>query len=62
MRFRFIGKYTGRRTSINACGVVFEGHEPREVPAEAVARLSGNIEFEAVDAIDKPKRGRPRKT
>lgn len=66
MRFRFIGKYTNGHTSINACGVVFEGHEPREVPPEAVARLSGNVEFEAVgkppaDNPDKPKRGRPKK-
>lgn len=66
MRFRFIGKYTGGRTSINACGVVFKGHESREVPPEAVARLSGNIEFEAVENPpvenpEKPKRGRPKR-
>lgn len=48
MRFRFIGRYTNGHTSINACGVIFEGHEPAEVPAEALERLSHNIEFEAV--------------
>lgn len=50
MRFRFIGGYTNGHTSINACGVVFEGHEPADVtdPA-AIARLSRNVEFEAVE-------------
>lgn len=58
MRFRFIGQYTGGRTSITLNGVTFEGREPSEVPAEAVARFSRHIEFEMVEA---PKRGRPRK-
>lgn len=49
MRFRFIGRYTNGHTSINACGVVFQGHEPSEVPYEAIHRLSRNIEFEAVE-------------
>lgn len=67
MRYRFIGQYTNGRTSICMNGVTFEGREPREVPAEAVARLSRNIEFEevpeAIEPVDasKPKRGRPKK-
>jgi hypothetical protein len=67
MRFRFIGRYTGKRTTINACGVVFEMHEPAEVSEpEAIRRLSGHPEFEAVEPDDAPapapkKRGRPRK-
>ena len=53
MRFRFIGQYTNGHTSINAGGVVFEGHEPAEVEClEAVRRLSANIEFEAVHPLD----------
>lgn len=52
MIFRFIGKYTNGHTRINACGVWFEGHEPSEVPPEAVARLSRNIEFEQVHPLD----------
>lgn len=47
--FRFIGQYTGGRTSINASGVIFEGSEPSEVgDAEGAARLRKNIEFEEV--------------
>jgi hypothetical protein len=47
--FRFIGTYTGGRTSINACGVEFEGHEPSDVDdLEAVRRLRQNVEFEEV--------------
>jgi hypothetical protein len=72
MRFRFIGKYTNGHTGIDACGVWFDGREPSEVPPEAVARLSRNIEFEQVHPLDHdgdgrkggslPKRrGRPRK-
>lgn len=63
MRFRFIGLYTGGRTSICMNGVRFDGHESREVPAEAVARLSGSIEFEAVAPPDEAprRRGRPKK-
>jgi hypothetical protein len=52
MRFRFIGQYTNGHTSNTAHGVTFEGHEPAEVTdAEAVRRLSGNPEFEAVAGI-----------
>lgn len=47
--FRFIGTYTGGRSSINASGVVFEGNEPSEVEdVEAIRRLRGNVEFEEV--------------
>lgn len=52
MRFRFIGKYTNGHTSIRMNGVLFEGHAPAEVPEEAVARLSNNIEFEPVHPLD----------
>lgn len=69
MMFRFIGQYTGKNTSINAGGVIFEGHEPAEVECPELARrLSANVEFEAVDVIEPGeespaprKRGRPKK-
>lgn len=73
MRFRFIGRYTNGHTSINACGVVFEGHEPSDVPEEAIERLSRNPEFEAVEPVSvsytlpvepaapAKRRGRPKK-
>ena len=70
MLFRFIGQYTGGRTSITMNGVRFEGHEPTEV--EDVARFSDSVEFEAVDPLDHDgngakggslpqRRGRPKK-
>lgn len=53
MKFRFIGKYTNRHASINAGGVVFEGHEATEVTCpELQRRLSANPEFEAVHPLD----------
>ena len=73
MRFRFVGRYTNGHTAINACGVVFTGHEPAEVgEAEAIRRLSGHPEVEKVDPLDHDgdgakggslpkKRGRPKK-
>lgn len=73
MLFKFIGRYTNGHTSINASGVVFEGNEPADVTdPEAIRRLSGNPEFEAVDPLDHDgdgekggslpkKRGRPAK-
>ena len=49
MYLRFIGTYTGGRTSITLCGVTFEGREPSEVvEADALARLSNHPEFEEV--------------
>lgn len=67
MLFRFIGQYTHGRTTINA-GVDFVGREPSEVSdPELIRRLSGNVEFEAVEALEEPpveapkKRGRPKK-
>lgn len=73
MLFKFIGRYTNGQTTINACGVTFEGDDPAEVTdTEAIRRLSGNPEFAEVDPLDhdgdgekggslpKP-RGRPRK-
>lgn len=71
MLFRFIGQYTNGRTSVASCGVTFNGREPSGVTdAEAIRRLSGNIEFEAVRIADPlpveaapapKKRGRPKK-
>ena len=69
MYLRFIGTYTGGRTSITLCGVTFEGREPSEVvEAGALARLSNHPEFEEVtkavapeEVEDKPRRGRPKK-
>jgi hypothetical protein len=51
MLFKFTGQYTGGRDAINACGIVFTGREPAEVTdADALRRLSGHPEFEAVTA------------
>ena len=72
MLFRFIGQYTHGRTSIDAGGVLFEGHEPAEITdAELIRRLTNHVEFEAVEAIEPEgdetppvvlkKRGRPKK-
>lgn len=69
MYLRFIGTYTGGRTSITLCGVTFEGREPSEVvEAGALARLSNHPEFKEVtktvaleEVEDKPRRGRPKK-
>lgn len=55
MRFRFIGKHTGGRSSITVFGVTFVGDSPADVDApEAIRRLQNNIEFETV-------KGRPAK-
>jgi len=77
MRFRFTGQYTNGHTSINMSGFIFEGREPSDITdAEAIRRLSGNPEFETIEAVEvvvsddvavpvevpeKPKRGRPKK-
>lgn len=48
MQFRFIGQYTGGRTTINP-GVLFVDREPSLVTdAELARRLSNNPEFERV--------------
>jgi hypothetical protein len=53
MQFRFIGQYTNGHTSITMYGTTFEGNEPADVSdSEAVRRLSGSPEFEAIDALD----------
>jgi hypothetical protein len=53
MLFKFTGRYTNGRSSITVFGVTFDGNEPANVLDEAaIARLSQNIEFEAVDALD----------
>lgn len=53
MLFKFIGQYTNGHTSIDACGVLFEGNEPAEVTdPEAIRRLSHNPEFAKVDPLD----------
>ena len=54
MLFKFIGDYTNKHTSINAWGLVFEGREPLEVPAELVERFARHVEFEAVGAAAHP--------
>jgi hypothetical protein len=62
--YRFIGTYTGGRTSITISGVTFEGREPSECDCPRIAK---HPEFEAVEPVEvidapaKPKRGRPRK-
>lgn len=69
MLFRFLGQYTGGRSSVNACGVVFHGREPADVTEpDGIRRLSGHPEFELVPVaedraeVPEPKRrGRPRK-
>lgn len=57
MRMRFTGQYTNDRTTIEYLGCTFEGHEPRDVPADVAKLLDGHPEFEVVAA----KRGRPPK-
>ncbi len=59
MLYRFIGQYTGGRTSITTDGIRFEGREPSDVPDGS--RICSNIEFEAVGDAPKPRRGRPKK-
>jgi hypothetical protein len=61
VKFRFVGQYTNKHTSINAGGVVFEGHEPATVECPELARrLTNNIEFEAVrHPLDHDGDGRP---
>ena len=48
MLFRFTGEYTNGHTSISAWGIVFEGHEPTEVPADLAEKFARHPEFEAV--------------
>jgi len=70
MRMKFIGQYTNGRGTITYLGCTFEGHEPREVPAEVFELLANHREFEVIHPLDhdgdgvkggsKP-RGRPRK-
>lgn len=72
MRLRFIGEYTNGRDTITYLGCTFHGHEPREIPPDVEALLSGHPEFEVIHLLDHdgdgvkggslPKRrGRPRK-
>ena len=49
MRFKFIGDYTNGHSSINAWGLVFEGREPLDVPAELVERFARHVEFERIE-------------
>lgn len=50
MLLRFIGDYTGKRTSITLFGVTFNGREPADMTdEEGIRRLSNHPEFEAVD-------------
>ena len=49
MRFKFIGKYTNGHSSINAWGLVFEGREPLDVPAELVEHFARHVEFERIE-------------
>lgn len=52
MKFRFIGQYTNGHTSISSNGHVFVDREPTEVEdAEAIRRLSNNVEFGAVEDV-----------
>lgn len=70
MRMKFIGQYTNGRGTITYLGCTFEGHEPREVPAEVAELLAGHAEFEVTHPLDHDgdgvkggmkRRGRPRK-
>jgi hypothetical protein len=59
MLFRFVGKYTGGRTTINA-GVDFVEREPSRVDdPELIRRLSNNPEFEVVHPLDHDGDGEP---
>lgn len=73
MLFRFIGTYTGGRSTVDAGGVTFEGTEPSKVTdPDLIRRLSSHVEFEEVHPLDHDgdghlggslpkKRGRPKK-
>jgi hypothetical protein len=54
MKLKFIGQYTGGRTSIEMGDYVFEGHEPTEVDGRTAAgkKLAGNPDFEVVGPLD----------
>ncbi len=54
MRLRFIGQYTGGRSSITLGGVTFHGREPCDVPDFLAVKLMRHPEFTTV-------KGRPRK-
>lgn len=45
MKFIFTGDYTGGRDSISAWGIVFNGREPSNVPAELVEKFDSHVEF-----------------
>lgn len=58
MLFKFIGLYTNGHSSITAHGVTFDGNEPAEVTGkEAIRRLTGNPDFEAVHPLDHDGKG-----
>lgn len=69
MLFRFTGQYTNGHSAINAWGVVFDGCEPSDVPADLVEKFARHPEFEAVvldpeepsPVAPTKRRGRPRK-
>lgn len=48
MKFIFNGDYTGGRDSVSAWGIVFNGREPSEVPAELVEKFERHVEFKRV--------------
>lgn len=51
---KFIGTYTGGRTSIQMGEYVFEGHEPTKVDERTAMgkRIAGNPDFAVVDPLD----------
>ena len=63
MKLKFIGTYTGGRTSISYPPYTFHGHEPTEVDGRTGMgkRLANNPEFEAVEEkkVAKPKVEKP---
>lgn len=55
MMFKFVGRYTNGHTAITVFDVTFNGHDPAEVSdPKAIARLSKNIEFQAVEGAMPP--------
>jgi hypothetical protein len=58
MKMRFIGQYTNGRETITYLGCTFQGHEPRDVPAEVHSLLAGHPEFEIIHPLDHDANGR----
>ena len=61
MQLKFIGEYTGGRSSITMGEYTFEGREALEVDTKTDMgrRLAGNPDFEVIGALDHDANGQP---